>query len=86
MFRYQDIQARLHERPFRPFRIIAGEGQRFEIHHPDSVLVGQRDLMIGFPSSEHPSVYDGVTRVALVHVVALEDSSSFALPPNNGPN
>jgi hypothetical protein len=30
--------------------------------------------MIGFPSSENPSIYDGVTRVALVHVVALEDT------------
>jgi hypothetical protein len=29
--------------------------------------------MIGFPRADNPSIYDKVTRVALVHVVALED-------------
>jgi hypothetical protein len=84
MFRYQDIQARLRQQPFRPFRIIASEGQQFEILHPDLVLVGQHDLTIGFPSSEHPSGYDRLTRVALVHVVALEDLPRPA-SKTNGP-
>jgi hypothetical protein len=83
MFGWDDILGRIREKPFRPFRIIAGEGQRFDIHHPDLVLVGQRDLIIGHPGPENPAVYDGVTRVALLHVVAMEDLSINA-PKSNG--
>jgi hypothetical protein len=73
MYRPDDIQARLREKPFRPFRIIASEGLRYDINHPDLVFVGTRDIMIGFATPEHPTAYDRVTRVALVHIVALED-------------
>jgi hypothetical protein len=80
MFRPEDIQARLHQRPFRPFRLLASEGQRFDIHHPDLVFVGRRDLMIGFPDPESPTIYDRVTRLAMVHVVSLEDLPVPATP------
>ncbi|HMC88447.1 MAG TPA: hypothetical protein VKI17_02820 [Gemmataceae bacterium] len=73
MFTFQDVQARLREKPFRPFRIVVSEGQRFDIRHPDLVLVGMNDLIIGFPAPGHPTIYSGVTRVALLHVVSLED-------------
>jgi hypothetical protein len=64
---------RLRQRPFQPLRIIASKGLHFDIRHPDLVLVGRRDLTIGTPDPDSPSIYDGVIRVALVHVVALED-------------
>jgi hypothetical protein len=73
MFTAESIQSRLRERPFRPLRIVVSEGQQFNIHHPDLVLVGHRDLMIGLPRDATSSIYDRVTRVALVHVVVLED-------------
>ncbi len=73
MYSAQDIQTRLRKKPFQPLRIIVSEGLRYDIHHPDLVLVGMRDLTIGFPAKENPGVYDQMTRVALVHVVALED-------------
>lgn len=81
MFSPDEIQARLREKPFRPMCIVVSEGQRFDIHHPDLVLVGRRDLTIGFPGPENPAIYDRITRVALVHVVAMEDLPVSA-PPN----
>ncbi len=83
MYRAEDIQSRLRERPFRPLRIIVSEGLQFDIYHPDLVWVGRHDLMIGFPGPDNPTVYDRVTRVALVHVVALEDLAVPA-PPGDG--
>jgi hypothetical protein len=80
MYTAEDIQARLREKPFRPLRIIVSEGQHFDIRHPDLVFVGRRDVMIGFPGPDNPSVYDRVTRVALVHVVALEDLPAASAP------
>ncbi|HMC65325.1 MAG TPA: hypothetical protein VKI65_10335 [Gemmataceae bacterium] len=73
MYRPEDIQGRLRQKPFQPFRIIASEGLRYDIRHPDLVFVGARDLMIGSPAPDNPTIYDQVTRVALVHIVALED-------------
>ncbi|MGL4550341.1 MAG: hypothetical protein ACRC33_04075 [Gemmataceae bacterium] len=77
MFGHEEFQARLRQKPFQPFRIIASEGLRYDILHPDLVLVGRRDLMIGYAAPEAPGVYDRVSRVAFVHIVALEE-----LPPS----
>jgi hypothetical protein len=85
VFTAEEIQARLRERPFRPLQIVATEGLRFNIEHPDLILVGRRDLMILTPDPASPSIYDRVLRVALVHVVALEDLLVTASPSTNGP-
>jgi hypothetical protein len=82
MYTPEAIQARLREKPFRPLRIIASEGMKFDIFHPDLVLVGRHDVMIGSPGPDNPTVYDRVTRVALVHIVALEELPIPASPGN----
>jgi len=84
MFRPEEIQARLREKPFRPLRFIVSEGLRYDIHHPDLVFVGERDLMIGFASAARPTVYNRVIRVALVHLVGIEDLPA-STPSANGP-
>ena len=84
MFNAETIRARLREQPFRPLRIIASEGLRYDILHPDLVLVGHRDLMIGFPGPKHPTIYDRVVRLALVHIVAIEELPAPTPPAVNG--
>jgi hypothetical protein len=83
MYTAEVILARMREKPFRPFRFIVSEGLEFKIMHPDLVLVGRNDIQIGSASKESPSIYDGVTRVALVHIVAMEDLP-LASSPSNG--
>jgi hypothetical protein len=85
MFTAEEIQARLRAQPFRPLRIVASEGLRLDIHRPDLVFVGRRDLMIGSPDPASPSIYDRITYVALVHIVALEDLQTPSAPSSNGP-
>jgi hypothetical protein len=82
MFSAEDVQARLRAKPFRPLRIIVSEKQRYEVHHPDLVFVGRRDLMIGSPDPSNPTVYDRMVQVALVHVVALEQLPVSTTPGN----
>lgn len=82
MFNAEVIKARLNEKPFRPLRIIVSEGLSYEINHPDLVWVGWSDLQIGFASPEHPTIYDRIIRVAMGHVVGLEDLP--APIPKNG--
>lgn len=85
MDRADDIQARLSEKPFRPVRLIASEGLRYDITHPDLVLVGQRDLTIGHPSADNPRVYDRLIRIAIVHIVGMEDFPIGEPTGTNGP-
>jgi hypothetical protein len=84
MFSAEDIQARMREKPFRPLRLLVSEGLRYDIHHPDLVFVGRHDLMIGFSSPESQTIYDRIVRIALVHVVGMEDIP-VQTPATNGP-
>ena len=84
MFRPDEIQARLHEQPFRPLRLIASEGLRYDIMHPGLVLVGQSDLAIGFPSTGNPHLYDRPIRVAIAHIVGIEDLPVTTSAGSNG--
>jgi hypothetical protein len=73
MFSPEDIQARLRQSPFMPVRIIISSGQTFDVFHPDLVLVGRRDMIIGMASKKNPTTYEQTTRVPLMHITALED-------------
>ena len=73
MFNAEIIQSRLCQAPFVPMRIIISSGQTFDVYHPDLVLVGVREIMIGMASKRNPAFYDQVTRVPLMHITALED-------------
>jgi hypothetical protein len=85
MFTAEQIWERLRQQPFRPFRIIASEGLRFNIEHPELLHVGRRDLIIGLPDADNPAIYDDIMRVALAHVVALEDLPATKSSATNGP-
>jgi hypothetical protein len=82
VFRAEEIQARLKQQPLQPLRIIASEGLSYDITHPDLVLVGQRDLAIGLPRHPGSTLYDRLIRVALVHIVGMEDLPVAAAPSN----
>lgn len=78
MFSPEVIKARLNEKPFRPLRIIVSEGLKYDIARPDLVWVGWNDLQVGFASPDHPTIYDRTIRIAMSHVVGLEDLPSSA--------
>jgi hypothetical protein len=73
MFRYREIKARVRKRPFVPLRIVTSAGEAFDIHHPDLIMVGRRELTIGQESSADPAIYDGVDRVSIMHITAIKD-------------
>ncbi len=68
-----DIQKRMRKSPFIPVRIIISSHQTFDVMHPDLVLVGRREIMIGMASRKNPAQYEQVTRVPITHITALED-------------
>lgn len=80
MFSPDEIQSRLSDRPFVPLRIVTSAGQTFDIYHPDLIMVGRRSLTVGTASAENPRQYERTTRVAIMHVTALEDLPALTPP------
>lgn len=73
MFTSNDIKAKVRTQPFVPFRVITSSGAKYDIHHPEMVFIGHRDIQIGTEHKDDPTVYDQVVRLALLHITAIED-------------
>ena len=73
IFTADNIRSRLKDEPFVPLRITTTTGKMFDVYHPDLVWVGRSFLMVGTPTTDDPSTFDNVSRIALVHVVELQD-------------
>lgn len=84
MFTPDEIEARIRAQPFVPVRIVTSSGQSFDIYHPNLLLMGRRSLEVGSASNENPKHYERVTRVAIMHITALEDLPSSVSPNGNG--
>jgi hypothetical protein len=84
MFTAEIIQKRIFERPFVPLRIVTSSGQSYDILHPELVLVGKRDLMVGTASNDNPTIYQVANRVALMHVTDLQDLPQATPAGKNG--
>ena len=84
MFTADDIQARLHERPFVPVRVVTSSGQAYDVTHPDLIWVGRRSLFIGVASNENPTQFETASRVAIMHVTDLQDMPRPASADTNG--
>ena len=84
IFTPASIKERLRESPFTPLRILTTTGNTHDVHHPDLVLVGAGSVVVGTPSPQDPSIFEGVTRIALVHICELQDLPPTAKPGSNG--
>lgn len=84
LFNSESIRGRMKGQPFTPVRIVTSSGESYEVHHPDMVLIGERDIHIGISSKKNPSIYSQVSRVALMHITALEDLPVSPKSTGNG--
>jgi hypothetical protein len=73
MFSSNDILFRLRQTPFVPVRITINSGQTFDIFHPDLVLIGHPDLIIGMASKKNPATYEQTTRMPIMRFTAWDD-------------
>lgn len=85
MYRPQDIRDRLREQPFRPLRLVLTTGQTYDIDHPDLLWVTQRDVHVGLPNKDDPTLPDQTTRVAILHLVEMRDLVKPPTASGNSP-
>jgi hypothetical protein len=86
MFTAPDIRNYAQRQPFAPFRIVTTDGKSFDVLHPDLIMVGARDVTVGHPSRKHPGIYDGLSRVAILHITTIEDLPAGAPRPDADSN
>ena len=55
----QDLAQALHRQPFKPFRLVLTDGERYEIRHPELFMLGKRSAVIGLVKPDDPEpLYD----------------------------
>jgi len=84
MFTSDAIKARVKQQPFVPVRFLMSNGDAYDAWHPDLVMVGQREVMIGTASKRDPSTYDAVARLSILHLTAMQELTVPAPPKQNG--
>jgi hypothetical protein len=87
MLSIEEIQARVRQRPFRPFRIVSSSGESVEVTHPELILVGQSRVVVGRASPRRPSAFTDTVELARMHITALEDlPAEPSTDPGAGPS
>jgi hypothetical protein len=82
--RAEELLKLLRTRPFKPVRLHLTDGSRYDIRHPDNILVLRQRVDIGVPADRESGVMDRVEHCSLLHVVRVEE-----LPPaqsSSGPS
>lgn len=76
------------KQPFKPFRVVLTTGAKYDIYHPDLIMVGRRSATIGIVNDPNRISYDRAFFVDLLHVVGVEELlaqtplSANGTPPN----
>jgi len=80
------LKEHLLKQPFEPFRIVQTDGTGFDVQHPDMVLVGVRQAIVGLPAKHKPMFYQQTVTVDLLHVIRIEPlPASINSGQKNGP-
>jgi hypothetical protein len=69
---HEDLETRMRQRPFVPFRVVLTEGSPYEVRHPDLFMLGKRSVVIGLTRDPEQTLYDSTVLVDLLHIVRLE--------------
>jgi hypothetical protein len=73
---YQDLQRRLHDQPFRPFRIRMVNSSLYDIREPWMVMVGESSAVIATQTRKDDKGFEVVTdwkTVSIAHMMELSD-------------
>ena len=84
MFSTGDIEARIKQLHFVPFRVKTSDGEAYDVFRPDLLMIGRREIMIGIGASHDSTIYDRLARVAIMHITAIEDLPATKPPSSNG--
>ncbi len=76
----EDVEKKLKQRPFKPFRMHLTDGAAFDVRHPELLLLGRRMLVIGLADDPAQTLFDRSVDIELFHIVRLEYIETPAIP------
>ena len=76
----EDIEKKIREKPFKPFRMYLSDGAVYEVRHPELVLLGRRSLVLGLVSDPGQTLYERTVDVDLLHIVRMDHLEVPATP------
>jgi hypothetical protein len=68
--RPEDLRQFVRKQPFQPFRIVTTKGSKYEIHHPDRLIVLRTRFVVG--TYDIDGVPDRSEEVALSDIQDVE--------------
>ncbi len=68
----RDFLAKIQQRPFVPFRLVTPDGTGYEIRHPEMLMPGRRDVLIGLPDDPGYPSADLTVTIPLLSIEWLE--------------
>ncbi len=69
--RPNDIQDHVRRQPFQPFRIFVSDGAHHDVRHPEMVLLGRSELIIGLQRGG-VDVFENFAHCNPVHVTRID--------------
>jgi hypothetical protein len=79
----EDLEKKLRNRPFRPFRLYLTDGSAYDVRHPELMMLGRRMAVVGLASDPAETIFDRSVDIDLFHIVRTEFIEAPAGP--NGP-
>ena len=61
--------------------ITTSAGETFDVPHPDMVLVGRREVVVGIPGADGSTYHEQIARIGILHITSLRDLPVPAAPP-----
>jgi len=77
----QTFRELLSQQPFKPFRFVMSNGERYEVRHPEMALLTRTDILVGIDETEE-GVPAEFRICSLLHVATIEplDGDVFDSP------
>lgn len=69
---YLELQKKLKQTPFQPFRLCLTDGVSYEIRHPEMLFLGKRGCVVGIAENPEDTAYDWSVDIDLLHVIRTE--------------
>ena len=66
----EELNHKVRERPFEPFRIHVSDGKAYEVKHPEQIMVGRRSSYVALGDGEGP--FQKIAVVSNIHITRIE--------------
>jgi hypothetical protein len=68
-----DIKTFLKKMPFQPFTLVMSNNERYDVHHPEMLIVGYTSLSLGLARPDDPDpIADQFVWLSTDHVLKVE--------------